>query len=69
MKHKIEDQKTNRITAYHEAGHALMMLFTKNADPLSKVTIQGRGQSLGHVGCLCNVHLSLTTVKVEMFVV
>ncbi|KAF7379050.1 hypothetical protein HZH66_015284 [Vespula vulgaris] len=47
-KSKIPDEETNRITAYHEAGHALVGLYTKDADPLHKVTIIPRGPSLGH---------------------
>ncbi|MEK9662934.1 MAG: AAA family ATPase, partial [Alphaproteobacteria bacterium] len=40
-----EDEK--RLTAYHEAGHALVGLFVEGCDPLHKVTIIPRGRALG----------------------
>ncbi|XP_005108937.1 ATP-dependent zinc metalloprotease YME1L isoform X2 [Aplysia californica] len=47
-KHRIPDEETNWITAFHEAGHTLVAFYTKDATPLHKVTIIPRGQSLGH---------------------
>jgi cell division protease FtsH len=40
-----EDEK--RLTAYHEAGHALVGLLVPGNDPLHKVTIIPRGRALG----------------------
>ena len=40
-----EDEK--RLTAYHEAGHALVGWFVPGNDPLHKVTIIPRGRALG----------------------
>ncbi len=36
-----------RVTAYHEAGHALVASIREHADPLHKVTIIPRGMALG----------------------
>jgi cell division protease FtsH len=36
-----------RRTAYHEAGHALVGMLTANSDPVRKITVVPRGQSLG----------------------
>jgi ATP-dependent metalloprotease len=46
-KSMIISQKEKEMTAYHEAGHALVMMFTPGAHPLHKVTIMPRGQALG----------------------
>ncbi|XP_035214335.1 ATP-dependent zinc metalloprotease YME1L-like [Stegodyphus dumicola] len=47
-KSRIPDEEANIITAYHEAGHALVGHYTKDSHPLHKVTIIPRGPSLGH---------------------
>ena len=36
-----------RLTAYHEAGHAVCAMMVKGNDPLHKVTIVPRGRALG----------------------
>ncbi|XP_015792579.1 ATP-dependent zinc metalloprotease YME1 homolog [Tetranychus urticae] len=51
-KNKIPDEEANKNTAYHEAGHTLVALYTKGADPLHKVTIVPRGLSLGHTALM-----------------
>src|SRR5262244_3893371 len=40
------DEEKN-TTAYHEGGHALVMLYTEGHEPLHKVTIIPRGRALG----------------------
>jgi len=40
-----EEEKT--LTAFHEAGHALCMLYAEAHEPLHKVTIVPRGRALG----------------------
>ena len=43
----IISEKEKRLTAYHEAGHALVACFMPHADPIHKVTIIPRGMALG----------------------
>jgi cell division protease FtsH len=43
----IISEEEKRLTAYHEAGHALVAYFMPQADPLHKVTIIPRGMALG----------------------
>ena len=40
-------EQDKRLTAYHEAGHALVGLLVPGNDPLHKVTIVPRGRALG----------------------
>jgi len=44
---RIMDDKDKKLTAYHEAGHALVMLKLEHSEPLHKVTIIPRGMYLG----------------------
>jgi ATP-dependent metalloprotease len=46
-KSMVISQKEKEMTAYHEAGHALVIMFTPGMNPLHKITIMPRGQSLG----------------------
>ncbi|MFA5954269.1 MAG: ATP-dependent zinc metalloprotease FtsH [Patescibacteria group bacterium] len=43
----ISDQE-KRITAYHEAGHALVAHLLPNADPVHKISIVSRGHAAGY---------------------
>ncbi|UCH25103.1 MAG: ATP-dependent zinc metalloprotease FtsH [Trueperaceae bacterium] len=38
-----------RVTAYHEAGHALAAEMLERADPVHKITIVPRGRAMGYV--------------------
>ena len=46
-KSRIMKEDSRRMTAYHEAGHAVVGSFLEHADPIHKVTIIPRGQALG----------------------
>ena len=47
-KTRIISQEEKRITAYHEAGHALVMHHLPQCDPVHKVSIIARGVALGY---------------------
>ncbi len=46
-RHKTMSQAERRATAIHEAGHATVMWRLKDCDPVLKVTVIPRGNSLG----------------------
>ena len=43
----VMSEKEKELTAYHEAGHALVGIYVPGNDPLQKVTIIPRGRALG----------------------
>ncbi|KAL2059435.1 hypothetical protein ABVK25_000728 [Lepraria finkii] len=43
----VIQEKDKIMTAYHEAGHALVGMYTNGATPIYKATIMPRGQALG----------------------
>ncbi|MGH6618522.1 MAG: ATP-dependent zinc metalloprotease FtsH, partial [Alphaproteobacteria bacterium] len=43
----VMTDEEKRLTAYHEAGHALVAMHVPKSDPLHKVTIIPRGRALG----------------------
>ncbi|OGM90553.1 cell division protein FtsH [Candidatus Wolfebacteria bacterium RIFCSPHIGHO2_01_FULL_48_22] len=45
---RVFGKKEKEITAYHEAGHALVAASLKDADPVHKVSIIARGQAGGY---------------------
>jgi len=59
-----EDEK--KLTAYHEAGHALVGLYMPKCDPLHKVTIIPRGRALGVTMNLPERdHLSISEIQIK----
>jgi len=43
----IIPEKEKKVTAYHEAGHAIVAYFLPETDPIHKVTVIPRGRALG----------------------
>jgi len=44
---RVMSEKERRLTAFHEAGHAIVMRATPNSDPVHQVTIMPRGMAGG----------------------
>ena len=44
---RVLDEKEKSLTAYHEAGHAVLLQLLEECEPLHKVTIIPRGAALG----------------------
>ncbi len=47
-KHRIQSENDKKITAYHEAGHAIVTHSLPLMDPVHRISIVARGMSLGH---------------------
>jgi cell division protease FtsH len=47
-KKRLQSDEDKKITAYHEAGHAIVTHFLKKMDPVHRISIVARGMSLGH---------------------
>jgi cell division protease FtsH len=45
---RLMSEKEKKVTAYHEAGHALVAHALPNTDPVHKITILPRGRALGY---------------------
>lgn len=47
-KKKLQSEEDKKITAYHEAGHAVVSYYLPKMDPVERISIVARGMSLGH---------------------
>lgn len=47
-KKKLQTEEDRKLTAYHEAGHAVVAHNLPNMDPVHRISIVARGMSLGH---------------------
>jgi len=44
----MQTENERKTTAFHEAGHAVVATFSKDMDPVQRISIVARGASLGH---------------------
>lgn len=47
-KKRLQTDLDRKMTAYHEAGHALVSYYTPNTDPVHRISIVSRGMALGY---------------------
>lgn len=47
-KKRLQSEEDKKLTAYHEAGHAIVTHFLPKTDPVQRISIVARGMSLGH---------------------
>ena len=45
---RLQSDEDKKMTAYHEAGHAVVSYFSPQTDPVHRISIVARGISLGH---------------------
>jgi len=45
---RLQTEEDRRMAAYHEAGHAIVTFFSPQMDPIHRISIVARGQTLGH---------------------
>ena len=58
---RVMDENEKKITAYHEAGHALVAAALPGNDPVHKITILPRGRALGYTMVLPDADKYSTT--------
>ncbi|MFU0824377.1 ATP-dependent zinc metalloprotease FtsH [Clostridium sp.] len=47
-KSRVIDEEDRKLTAYHEAGHAIVMKFSPHSDPVHEISIIPRGMAGGY---------------------
>ena len=60
-KSKVRTEKENKLTAYHEAGHAVVSYYCKNTDPVKLITIIPVGRAGGVTVSVPEEDISYTT--------
>ncbi|HEX7042549.1 MAG TPA: ATP-dependent zinc metalloprotease FtsH [Patescibacteria group bacterium] len=59
-KKRLQTDEDKKLTAYHEAGHALVSWYMPHMDPIHRISIVSRGMSLGHTMTEPTEHLHET---------
>jgi cell division protease FtsH len=62
-KSRIISDREKKMTAYHEAGHAIVAVATPDSDPIQKVSIVSRGRAGGYTMKLPSEDFRLKTKK------
>jgi len=65
-KSMVIPEATKKLTAYHEGGHALVSLYSKDAPEIRKVTLMPRGDTLGMVNYLGKDSTEASITKSEI---
>ena len=60
-KTKVRTEKENKLTAYHEAGHAVVSYYCQNTDPVKLITIIPAGRTGGVTVSVPEQDISYTT--------
>ena len=65
-KSMVMNEEEKKLTAYHEAGHAIVAIHSKESDPVHKATIIPRGRALGMVLRLPESdRISMSKIKIK----
>ncbi|MDZ4228372.1 MAG: ATP-dependent zinc metalloprotease FtsH, partial [Candidatus Levybacteria bacterium] len=62
-KKRLQSEEDRRMTAYHEAGHALISWEMPHMDPIHRISIVSRGMSLGHTMMEPTEHIHETKTR------
>ena len=52
LKSRVRDMEDLKITAFHEAGHTLVSIYTKDTMPIHKVTIIAKVLIFSNFSCM-----------------
>lgn len=62
-KKRLQSEEDKKMTAYHEAGHAIVSWHMPHMDPVHRISIVSRGLSLGHTMMEPTEHIHETKTR------